>query len=65
MRRKKMYENLEEQAFNLLSVFTRITPRLLMRKFQITGIMATKLCNKIALRQHLEIRKFLKEKESH
>lgn len=56
-----MNENLEEEAFKLLSVFRKITPVFLMKKFGINHDMAVKIRDKIALRQHREIRKFVKD----
>jgi|GEM_PF-5197281 len=56
-----MNENLEEEAFKLLSVFRRISPIFLMRRFKINFEMAEKICSRIALRQHLDIRKFVKD----
>jgi hypothetical protein len=56
-----MNENLEEEAFKLMNAFRKITPILLMRKFKLNAEMANKLCDKISLRQHLEMRKFVKE----
>jgi hypothetical protein len=56
-----MNENIEEEAYKLMSVFRRITPIFLMRKFKLNADMANKICDKIALRKHLEMRKFVKE----
>jgi len=56
-----MNENLEKEAFKLLSVFRKITPVFLMRRFKLNYDMANKICSRVALRQHLEIRKFVKE----
>ncbi len=58
-----MYENIEEESFKLFSKFRKITPIFLMRKFKITYDFAEIICIKIALRQHFEIRKFVKEME--
>ena len=56
-----MHENLEEEAFKLMSVFRRISPVFLMKKFGINYDMAVKIRDKICLRQHREIRKFVRD----
>lgn len=51
-----MMEIYEQKAWNLLKDFRRITPALLMRRFKIKGEFASKICQKIWLRQHAEAR---------
>ena len=58
-----MMENIEEEAYKLLSKFKRITPVFLMKKFHLNPDCANVLCQKIWLRQHLEARKLAKELE--
>lgn len=59
-----MIEDYIEKAYELLKIHRRISPPLLMRKFKIKYDMARKICNKVALRSHLEAKKLAKEVEN-
>jgi len=56
-----MIENLEEEAWKLMQIFRKITPVLVVRKLNINFDLAKKICDKLAFRQHLEMRKYVKD----
>jgi hypothetical protein len=56
-------KDLLEEAFKLLKQFGRVTPPLLMRRFKITWNYASKLRDKVNLRQHNEARELAKRIE--
>lgn len=56
-----MIKNIEDEAFEYLKSFRRISPVFLMRKFKLTYKMAINVCQKIYLRQHVEARKLSRE----
>lgn len=58
-----MIENYLEQAYELSNIYRKISSFLLMRKLKINNDLAVKICNKVALRRHLEARKLAKEFE--
>lgn len=58
-----MNENIEDQAFELLKTLRKVTPTLLMYKLKISYDMAKKLCDKISLRQHVEMRRYVREQQ--
>ena len=58
-----MIEKYIEEAWDLLKEYRQITPVFIMRKFQLSRKMATIVCQKIWLRQHLEARALAKDLE--
>lgn len=58
-----MMEEYMEKAYELSQVHRRISPAMLVRKFEINHAMASKICNKVSLRRHLEARKLAREIE--